>query len=180
MKSVKKINFAVLIGAFILLSAFTISNAINWQIKDGYSIKFAGSNAEGEFEKINGDIAFDADNLSTSKMSINVDVASIATGNWLKNRHAKTDKWFDADKYSKISFKSSNFSKSENGFIVYGFLEMHGVKKQISIPFTFINHTFKGTFSVNRIDFGIGTLEGMSKKVSNAIKLEISVPVIKE
>ena len=57
---------------------------------------------------------------------------------------------------------------------------MHGVKKQISIPFTFSNNIFKGVFSVNRIDYGIGTLEGMSKKVSNAIKLEFSVPVVKK
>jgi polyisoprenoid-binding protein YceI len=57
---------------------------------------------------------------------------------------------------------------------------MHGVKKQISIPFTFISNTFKGTFKVNRMDYGIGSMEGMSKKVSDDIVLEISVPVTKK
>ena len=47
---------------------------------------------------------------------------------------------------------------------------MHGIKKQVNIPFVFLNNVFKGSFSVNRIDYGVGTLEGMSKKVSNAIK----------
>lgn len=179
MTKTRKISFTVLIGAFIMLTAFTINNTL-WQIKDGYSIKFEGTDAKGEFEKINGSIIFDAENLATSNMNINVDVTSIATGNWLKNRHAKSEKWFDADKFPKINFTSSKFSKSANGYIVDGTLEMHGIKKQITIPFTFDNNIFKGNFNVNRIDYGVGTLEGMSKKVSNEIKLELSVPVVKK
>ena len=180
MKTVKKTGLAVLIGAFVVLSAFTIANAINWQIGNGYSIKFSGADAEGEFEKINGAIIFDAANLADSKMAVNVDVKSISTGNWLKNRHAVSDDWFDADKFSYINFASSNFSKSANGFVVDGTLTMHGVKKQVRIPFTFSNNVFKGVFSVNRIDYGVGTMEGMAKKVSNEIKINISVPVTKK
>ena len=57
---------------------------------------------------------------------------------------------------------------------------MHGVSKEIAIPFTFLNAVFKGIFSVNRMDYKIGTMEGMSKKVSNEIKLDISIPVVKK
>lgn len=176
----KKILFTVLVLATVVLSSFTIYNAINWGINDGYSIKFKGTDVEGKFEKIKGDISFDADNLATSKFSIAVEVESIATGNWLKNRHAKGEKWFDADKYPNIYLKSSKFSKSTSGYIVEGTLEIHGIKKQVSIPFTFSNNVFKSNFSVNRIDYGVGTLEGMSKKVSNEIKIEIAIPVTKK
>ena len=172
-------TFAVMIGATMLLSAFTINYVINWKIADGYAIKFVGTDAEGNFEKIKGDIVFDAENLASSKVSLEVEVTSIATGNWLKNRHAKSEKWFDADKYPTIHFASSKFSTTTNGYMVDGTLEMHGVKKPISIPFTFANNTFTGSFAVNRIDYGIGTMEGMSKKVSNEIKLDVTVPVTK-
>ena len=53
----KKMSFIVL--AFVILSAFTINGVMNWQIKDGYSIKFIGTDAEGNFEKISGNIEFD-------------------------------------------------------------------------------------------------------------------------
>ncbi|MDZ7878780.1 MAG: YceI family protein [Saprospiraceae bacterium] len=180
MTKLMKVSFSILISISIIFSTFAINNAINWQIKQGYSIKFAGTSVVGVFEKINGDIAFDANNLSTSKMTINVEVASIATGNWLMNRHAKGENWFDADKFPKINFTSSNFSKSVSGFIVNGILEMHGVKKDIAIPFTFQNNAFNGNFSVNRTDYGVGDLNGMSKRVSNEIKIVISVPVVKK
>ncbi|MBL7829863.1 MAG: YceI family protein [Saprospiraceae bacterium] len=177
MKLNNKISVTVLIGAFIMLSAFAINNAMNWQIQSGYSIKFSGKDIEGDFEKISGEIAFDANNLPNSKMNVNIDVTSIATGNWLKNRHAKSDKWFNAEKFPIINFTSSNFTKSNNGYLVHGILDMHGVKKLITIPFTFQKNLFNGSFKVNRVDYGVGNLEGMSKKVSNEINITISVPV---
>jgi len=176
----KQLSFAVLVGATMLLSAFTTIKSIDWQITEGYSIKFKGTDAEGIFKTMTGDISFDENDLSASKFSVSVDVSSINTGNGMKNKHAKSDKWFDAAKYPSITFISSKISKSTEGYQVDGTLEMHGVKKQITIPFTFGSNSFKGNFSVNRMDFGVGTMEGMSKKVSNEIALEISVPVTKK
>jgi polyisoprenoid-binding protein YceI len=176
----KKINLTILITATMLLFAFTINRAINWQIKDGYDLKFSGTKVEGNFEKIKGDIVFDESELSTAKFDLNIEVESIATGNFLKNRHAKGDNWFDAEKYPNIKFVSSKFSKTTNGYLVKGMLTMHGISKEIEIPFTFSNAVFKGNFSVNRMDYKIGTMEGMSKKVSNEVKLNITIPVIKK
>jgi polyisoprenoid-binding protein YceI len=176
----KKISLTILVSATMLLFAFTINKAINWQIKEGYDLKFSGTKVEGNFEKIKGDIVFDENDLSTSKFDLNIEVESIATGNFLKNRHARGDKWFDAEKYPNINFVSSKFSKTTNGYLVNGMLTMHGVQKEIAIPFTFSNAVFKGNFSVNRMDYKIGTMEGMSKKVSNEIKLNIAIPVIKK
>jgi polyisoprenoid-binding protein YceI len=176
----KKYNFILVVSAMIVFSAFVSNNTINWQIKEGYVVKFTGSSASGVFEKMKGNISFDENDLATSKLFLSIDVASIATGNWLKNRHARGDNWFNAEKYPTINFTSHKCTKSGSGFQVEGTLDMHGVKKAIVIPFTFSNNTFKAKFSVNRIDYGIGTLEGMSKKVSNEIKLEVLIPVAKK
>ncbi|MDP5139092.1 MAG: YceI family protein, partial [Spirosomaceae bacterium] len=117
--------------------------------------------------------------LANSKFAVSLDVASINTGNGMKNKHAKSDKWFDAEKYPKITFTSNKFTKTAAGYSVEGTLDLHGVKKPVSIPFTFANNTFKGSLKVNRMDYGVGTMEGMSKKVSNEIVVDISVPVTK-
>ena len=176
----KRISFTGLMAAAILFSAFIIHQAINWQIADGYAIHFEGKDAEGVFNKITGEIAFDEKDMAASKFSISIDVTSITTGNGMKNRHAKSDKWFDAKQYPAINFTSAKFSKTAQGYSVDGTLEMHGTKKSITIPFIFSNNIFKGSFSVNRMDYGVGTMEGMSKKVSNEIKIDIAVPVTKK
>jgi polyisoprenoid-binding protein YceI len=85
----KQISFAVLVGATILLSAFTISSSIEWKITDGYSIKFKGKAVEGVFKTMSGDISFNETGLTSSKFSISIDASSINTGNGIKNRHAR-------------------------------------------------------------------------------------------
>jgi polyisoprenoid-binding protein YceI len=164
----------------LLVSSFTVFTISTWNISDNFKIHFSGNSAEGNFEKFKGEIVFDENELAASNFFLSIEVESIATGNWLKNRHAKNDNWFDAKKYPNIIFKSSKFFKTVNGFAVKGFLTMHGIEKEITIPFTFSNHIFKGNFSVNRIDYKIGNLEGMSKKVSNKIKIDFTVPVNKQ
>jgi polyisoprenoid-binding protein YceI len=175
----KKIIFPAAIAAIMLLSAFTFINATNWKIADGYAIKFSSKNPSGIFKTMKGDVHFDENNLADSKFDVSVDAASISTGNGMKNKHAKSDKWFDAKKYPTIHFTSNKISKTVNGFEVSGTLEMHGVKKEIMFPFTFTNNIFMGSFNINRTDYNIGSTTGMSANAAIDIKVEISVPVTK-
>jgi|TARA_R110000737_G_scaffold352891_1_gene400898 polyisoprenoid-binding protein YceI len=176
----KNIQHLFLAASITLLSAFTISESIDWKISSNHSIKFSGTDAEGIFKTMSGDVAFDEANLSASKFDFKIDVKSINTGNGMKNKHAVSDKWFDADKFPNIEFKSKSFTKSKTGYTVTGSLKMHGIEKSVTIPFTFSSNTFKAKFSVNRLDYKIGTMEGMMKKVSNEIKLDVSIPVTKK
>jgi len=60
---------------------------------------------------------------------------------------------------------------------VTGTLKIRGIEREITIPFQFEKSTFISRFSVNRLDYQVGTMKGMMKKVSNEIKLDFSIPV---
>ncbi len=124
-----------------------------------------------------GTIKFDEKNLAASQFNVTVDVASINTGNGMKNTHAKGANWFDAEKYPTIAFTSSAISKTAAGFEAKGTLEMHGVKKEIVLPFTFANNTFSANLEVNRMDFNLD--DGKHPKMSPTMKVAINVPVTK-
>lgn len=171
----KKISGLFLLTSIIILSAFTITHFIDWKIVEGYSIKFSdGGSNSGMFKNMSGSISFDENNPESAKISVTVEVASISTGNTIKNNHAKGEKWFHADKYPSMKFNSGTVVKKGATYEVTGILEMHGVQKQITIPFSFINNVFTGSFSVNRIDYNIGPTGG-----NGDIKIDISVPVSK-
>lgn len=172
-------KFLALTAAVVLLSAFTVGTSIHWQIADGYSVKFAGTDAEGIFTSLKGDVQFDAENLESSALSFTIDVNSINTGNGMKNKHALSKNWFDADAFPNISFKSESISKDGANYMVAGTMNIHGTPKEMSIPFSFDGETISSKFSVNRMDFGVGTMKGMSKKVSNEIKLDVTIPLSK-
>jgi polyisoprenoid-binding protein YceI len=176
----KNIKYVFLTSSILLFSAFTISSSINWTISKEHQIKFSGTDAVGIFKTLSGEVNFDKNHLETSQFSFTIDVNSINTGNGIKNKHAVSDKWFDAEKFPNINFKSTGFSKADNEYKVTGIMEIRGVKKEITVPFTFSDNVFKTKFAVNRLDFNIGTMEGMMAKVSNEIKLDISIPVVKK
>lgn len=173
----KKQTYLLSTIALILTSAFTIIQSQDWKIAEGYSIKFDGGDPSGEFTGLKGTIQFDEKNLTASKFDMTLDVASINTGNGMKNTHAKGANWFDAEKYPTINFTSSAITKTSSGFDATGTLEMHGVKKEVTIPFTFANNTFDGAFDVNRMDFNLD--DGKHPKMLPSLKVTIHVPVTK-
>jgi polyisoprenoid-binding protein YceI len=173
----KKIFYPLAGLALIFTSAFTIIAAQDWKIADTYSIKFEGGDPSGEFRGLQGTINFDPADLGSSKFVTSIDVNTINTGNGMKNTHAKSAKWFDAEKYPQIKFTSSSIAKAASGYEAKGILEMHGVQKEITIPFTFDNNTFSGSIEVNRMEYNVNTAE--PDHGAQKFKVSISVPVTK-
>jgi hypothetical protein len=69
----------------IAASAFEVIQTQNWKIGDDYSIKFSGNNVSGIFKGLKGTVSFDDANLAESKFDVSIDVATINTGNGMKN-----------------------------------------------------------------------------------------------
>jgi polyisoprenoid-binding protein YceI len=173
---------------FLKMAALLLSGAVlafspvqNWQIADGYGIKFSSADAGGIFKTMSGTIFFDEQNLAASKFEVAVDAASLNTGNGLQNKHAKSDEWFDVARYPQITYSSDKITRSGNGFLVTGTLDLHGVKKPVSIPFSFQRNgnkgLFAGSFTVNRNDFHLGK---PGEDVGEQIKIDLSIPVAKK
>jgi polyisoprenoid-binding protein YceI len=173
----KKLLFPVLAVMLIVASSFTIFLSQEWKIGDKAFVKFDGGDPSGQFTGVKGSINFDPSDLAASKFVDSIDVSTINTGNGMKNTHAKSEKWFDADKYPTIVFASSAISKTATGYEAKGMLTMHGVQKEVVIPFTFDNSVFKGSLMVNRLDYNINTAEP-NHGASN-LKVDIEVPVTK-
>src|SRR5687768_3672013 len=132
----KKLIFsmATLLG---LTAVFAFSVAQKWTIADKYSIKFSSNDAAGIFKTFTGSIDFDEQNPAASKFDITIDVNSINTGNGLQNKHAKGAEWFDAAKFPAIKYTSTKIVKAGAGYQVTGNLQIKGVSKEYTIPFTF-------------------------------------------
>jgi polyisoprenoid-binding protein YceI len=161
----------------VAVSAFTAFQSSAYKIGADYSVKFDGGDPSGEFKGLKGTINFDPANLAASNFDVSIDVATINTGNGMKNTHAVSDKWLDAAKYPVIKFTSKSISKTASGYEAKGTLDMHGVQKEITLPFTFTDNVFKGGFVVNRMDYQINTAE--PNHGGSVIKVDITVPVTK-
>ncbi len=160
-----------------LTAVFAFTTLQNWKIKETHQISFSSSDINGVFKTFTGTISFDAADLAKSKFDLTVDVASINTGNGMMNKHAKGDDWFNAEKYPSIKFTSTKIEKSGTDFKAIGTLEMHGIKKDFTVPFSFKKNIFKANFSVNRTDFKVGKADN---DVSTLLKIDATIPVAKK
>ncbi len=178
----KKNIYPIAALLIIAASAFTFIQSQNWKIGEDYSIKFSGNNASGIFKGLKGTVDFDDANLASSKFDVTVDVATINTGNGMKNTHAKSDKWFDAEKYPTITFVSTSITKSATGYDAKGNLQIHGVTKEVTLPFTFQKTASGGVFTssldINRLDFNMKTPEP-DLGAATILKVDLNVPVHK-
>ncbi len=174
----KKAIYPMLALVIMLGSAFTFIKSQDWKISDAYTVTFTSGDPSGTFRGLQGTISFDEKNPAASKFDVTIDATTVNTGNGMKNTHAKSDKWLDVQKYPVIHFVSSEVSATASGYQAKGTLEMHGVKKDVVMPFTFVNNTFTSSFDINRLDYNINTAEPAHG--ASTLKVDISVPVTKQ
>ncbi|HEU4551467.1 MAG TPA: YceI family protein [Chitinophaga sp.] len=174
----KRLTVTLAAVTFVIASAFTY--ATSWKIADGYTIKFEAKGASGSFSGLKGEIVFDPEDLPGSRFNVTISTASINTNNGLKNKHAKGEKYLYVKKYPLIRFTSSAVKQSGNGYVASGTLEIRGVKKEVSLPFSFsktdTGGLFTGNITVNREDYQVGS---SSFILGSDFKVTISVPVKK-
>ncbi len=164
----------------------------------GFSVKhMAVATVHGEFKKFGGTIDIDDKNPANSKLDINIDAASIDTGNDKRDGHLKSPDFFDVAKYPTITFKSKTVKVvSPTAWDVSGDLTMHGKTKEIMLHVTDLtpdvpspmdkkNHRgASATAQVNRMDFDVKWNAPMSKAgdvvVSNDVKINIDVELVQK
>jgi polyisoprenoid-binding protein YceI len=166
----------IILTVSLLISAFTFPDATRWKIDPKYSVKFVTGDHKGSLKGLKGTIAFSENELASSTFNISFDVNTIDLGDAESTAHAKEAAWLDEKNYPVIAFTSSAFTKTETGFEVKGRLNIKGVEKEISFPFTFVRKsktgTFKGGFEINPVDHKISE-EGMGETIK--IEFQISV-----
>lgn len=132
----------------------------------GFSIRHFVGKVSGRFNKFTGIITVDRDNLENSSVEASIDVTSVNTENNMRDTHLKTPDFFDAEKFSTITFKSKSWKKTGDGtYDVTGDLTIKGVTKEVVLKTELLGFGpgMKGaqlsgwevTTTLNKSDFGV-------------------------
>jgi polyisoprenoid-binding protein YceI len=133
----------------------------------GFTIRHFVSHVPGHFSTFSGEITMDPANMSASKVTAEIDTASIDTGNPKRDAHLKSPDFFNAEKNPKITFVSTGVtSSSKDAFKVMGNLTMAGVTKPVTLDVKMLGSMpdpfgggkragFEAKTTVQRKEFGI-------------------------
>jgi polyisoprenoid-binding protein YceI len=132
-----------------------------------FSIPFAFSRVKGRFTNASGTILYDEAQPAASSVTMVIDAKTIDTGWPHRDEHLRTSDFFDVDTYPTIVFRSERLVPNGNGFTAQGKLTMHGVTKDVAIPFHLLRPptrspesrwlilNVEGALRLARADFGI-------------------------
>lgn len=147
------------------------------------------STVSGQFEEFTGAIETDNEGFIGADFNFTAKTASVNTKNGDRDKHLRSDDFFNAEQFPELTFTSKSF----DGSSLVGDLTIRDVTKEINMDVDFngvvvdtygqTKAGFEMSGSINRKDFNLAwsaITETGSIVVSDTVKLSISVQFIKE
>ncbi|MDE3124202.1 MAG: YceI family protein [Bacteroidota bacterium] len=152
------------------------------------------SNVTGQFKEFEGSMEAEKEDFSDAKVNFEAQVNSITTGNEQRDGHLKSDDFFAADKYPKLTFQSTSIKKlSEEKYQLTGNLSIREVTKPVTLEVTYGGQIvdpwgqtklgFEVEGKINRKDFNLtwsATTETGGIVVSDEVKLHMNIELAKQ
>lgn len=165
----KKLFYSVSMVLFALLS---INAQTKWTIDNVHSkVQFSVthliiSEVTGQFKSFDGNIESSKDDFTDAKINFTIDVNSINTDNDERDKHLKSDDFFNAEKFPKIYFKGKSLKKVDaKNYKLIGDFTIRDITKEISLdvvyngsvkdPWGNTKAGFKVKGEINRFDYNL-------------------------
>lgn len=152
------------------------------------------STVTGQFERFSGSAESEGDDFEGATVTFEIEADSINTRNKDRDAHLKSDDFFNAEKYPKITFQSKSLTKvDDNRYKLVGDLTIRDVVKEVTLDVEYggmvdndgygnVKAGFEVTGKVNRKEFGLrwnGVTEAGQIIVSDEVKLLMNVQFAK-
>jgi polyisoprenoid-binding protein YceI len=177
----------------------TVDLTGTWDIDPAHTrLGFAARHAmvatvRGGFDVFSGSIVIDHKNPSASSAEVEINAASISTGNEQRDGHLKSPDFLDVEQYPTITFRSTSAEEIDSEtYKMVGDLTIKGQSHPVTLeldyqgtngdPFGNTRAGFEGKTTINRKDWGLSwnvAIEGGGILVGEKVKLELDVSAIK-
>ena len=140
----------------------------------------------GAFRSYKVDIDGDPNTLVDAKVKLSIDAKSIDTAIAGRDNHLRSDDFFDVAKFPKITFTSTKIWREGGRLMVSGPLDMHGVKKDVTLAFEeskgkngagVDTWSYEANLRINRKDYGIGN-DSIGAKISLKDEVDLNLMLV--
>jgi hypothetical protein len=152
------------------------------------------TNVSGTFTQFDATMESNAADFSDAKITFEADVNSLTTNNEQRDGHLKSEDFFAAEKFPKLSFISKSLTKKGDAlYMLTGDLTIRDTTKSIELaveyggtqtdPYGQVKSGFELTGKINRKEFGLSwgaVTEAGGVVVSDEVKLHLAVQMIKQ
>ncbi|MEN3359331.1 MAG: hypothetical protein V7637_3313 [Mycobacteriales bacterium] len=160
----------------------------------GFAVRHAMvATVRGNFAVFSGALHLDHAEPSKSSAEVEIDAASINTGNQQRDDHLRSPDFLDVANFPTITFQSTSAEvKGGDEYLLHGDLTIKGVSRPVTLELEFSGNSvdpygntrsgFEGKTTVNRKDWGLNwnvALEAGGIMIGEKVKLELDVAAVK-
>jgi polyisoprenoid-binding protein YceI len=131
-------------------------------------------NADGRFSRFAGDVAVDPADLKTARVTVSVEAASLDTGIARRDRHLRSEDFFQIEKFPAITFESLRVEGAGRRLLVVGRLTLRGVTREVRVPVDVSvsgkRLEARGQFDVKRTDHGM-TYDSVVNPIGEQVRI---------
>ncbi len=124
------------------------------------------STVTGQFNKFNGTVEMENEDISTAKAHFSAEINSISTNNEQRDAHLNSVDFFDAANHPLLIFNGDKLERvDDENYKLHGTLSMKGISRKATFDVEFGGKTtdpwgntrigFSLTGKINRKDFGV-------------------------
>jgi len=145
----------------------------------------------GQFTTWNANLAYDAADPAKSKVEVTIDTASINTREAQRDGHLRSDDFFSAEKFPKMTFKSTRIEGAKGQYKLTGDLTIRDVTREVTLdveqtgagkdPWGNDRLGFSAKGTILRSEFGLKwnqALEAGGVLVSDKVEIEVEAQVV--
>ena len=164
-----------MLAVFLVCAILSVNAQNTFSVSSAeVSFTFVSHDVEGTITGFNSSSSIDMDTIENSTFKGSVNVSTISTGNSIRNWSLRRGKYFDADKYPKITFESSSVKQDGEDIEVLGQLTIKDVTKDIRFLIEKNDSVLIGKTTIYSSDYGIAIKNEREKnKVLVTIKLSL-------
>ncbi|WP_068240829.1 YceI family protein [Hydrotalea flava] len=143
-----------------------------------FTIKNFGINTAGSLSGLKGEIVVNEQDCTNDYFNVTVNTATVNTGIGARDHHLRSVDYFNVAVFPTIQFisESVQLNKADGQCWVTGKLTIKGITRIITFPFTVIHtaigYRLQGQFSINRLDYGVGS---SSWALANSVIVQLNV-----
>ena len=128
----------ITLSAALALVSFVVLDAGSWSLDAGHSrLGFTVKHMEisetvGQFDKFDVKITTPNADFSDATIELTAEAKTVNTYLSMRDDHLRSADFFDVEKHSTITFKSTSVKKAKgNNYVIKGNFTMHGVTKTV-------------------------------------------------
>lgn len=158
----------------------------------GFSVRHLMiTRVHGVFARWSGSFALDHDDPSGSKVSVDIEAASVDTRNAQRDGHLKSADFFDVEHHPTIRFVAKQISREGQLLRLAGEFTVRGVTRPVSFEVVEggsrkdsqgrLRRGYRATAAINRHDFGVAwnqVYEGGAVVVGDTVDLVLDLQLI--